>query len=81
MESIETIRVFLGWCTAINMGMLLLATVIMATGIKTITGWNASMFDMEADDVKNEYFRYLATYKALVLVFNLVPYVALRIMA
>lgn len=81
MESIETIRVFLGWCTAINMGMLIVAAGALAAGGRVIARWHASMFDLDPADVKKEYFQYLAHFKALVLVFNLVPYLALRIMA
>jgi len=40
---------------------------------------HASMFKLEQEDLSKAYFRYLANYKILVIVFNLVPYLALRI--
>lgn len=81
MESIETIRVFLGWCTALNMGMLMLSTVILAATGKAVARWHASMFDLDPAEVRKEYFQYVSRYKVLVLIFNLMPYLALRIMA
>ena len=80
MESIDTIRVFLGWCTALNLGMLMLSSIILVAGGKAIAGWHASMFDLDAAEVRKEYFQYLSRYKALFLIFNLVPFLALRIM-
>ena len=36
-------------------------------------------FGLSELDLQREYFRYLANYKILTLVFNLVPYLALRL--
>ena len=41
---------------------------------------HAKMFQIDDASVRQVYFRYLAYYKIAILVFNLVPYVALRIM-
>jgi hypothetical protein len=38
------------------------------------------MFGLEDADLSRAYFQYLAQYKILVFVFNLMPYLALRIM-
>ena len=77
----ESIREFLGWCTAINLGLLIFATV----KILVIRDWaskiHAKMFRIDEDSVRQIYFQFLAIYKVAFVVLNLVPYVALRIMA
>lgn len=81
MNSMLELRVFLGWCTAINLGVLILASILLVAARGWATRVHAGMFGLEEADVAREYFRYLANYKIAVVVFNLVPYIALRIMA
>ena len=38
------------------------------------------MFGVDEADLPGIYFRYIAQYKILIFVFNLMPYLALRIM-
>jgi hypothetical protein len=38
------------------------------------------MFGLDDTDLSRAYFQYLAQYKILIFVFNLMPYLALRIM-
>ena len=78
---LATLTKFFAWMTVLNTGLLLFAT-IMLWGLRD---WAArihgAMFDMADLDVKREYFEYLSRYKILILVFNLAPYLALRIIA
>ena len=46
-----------------------------------VTKIHGSMFGLEEVEISRQYFQYLAQFKIAVLVFNLVPYIALRIMA
>ena len=80
MTSLETLAAFLGWCTLINMGMLIFASLAMVSMRETMTKMHTSMFGLDDADLARAYFQYLAQYKILVVVFNLVPYLALRIM-
>jgi len=79
--STESIREFLGWCTAINLGFFIFATV----KILVIRDWaskiHAKMFKIDEESVRQIYFQFLVIYKVAFVVLNLVPYVALRIMA
>jgi hypothetical protein len=78
--NIETLREFLNWCLAINVGIFILSTVNM----KLIGGWaskiHAKMFDVDATWVRQAYFGYLANYKIAVLVLVVVPWIALHLM-
>ena len=78
--NIEIVREFLGWCAVINMGLLVLSSVLVIALRRTISGIHRKMFGLDEAAVLQAYFRYLANFKLLVIVFNLVPYIACRIM-
>lgn len=78
--TLETLAAFLGWCTLINMGMLIFASLAMVSMRQTMMKMHGSMFGLDDTDLARAYFQYLAQYKILVFVFNLMPYLALRIM-
>ena len=80
MASMETLAAFLGWCTLINMGMLMFASLMLVSMRGTISKIHGNMFGLEEADLSRAYFQYLAQYKILLFVFNLMPYLALRIM-
>jgi hypothetical protein len=78
---IATASAFFGWCTVINYGILAISTVMFMTGAgdwaKSI---HSRLFDIPKDDLGPMYFHYLANFKLAVLIFNLVPYIALKIL-
>jgi len=80
MSSIETITEFLGWCSVINIGLLILASIFLVIVRGPISKIHTKMFGLSEADISRAYFQYLAQYKIAILVFNLVPYVALKIM-
>ena len=72
---------FLGWCTLLDFGLLILATLALAIAHEPVSKLHGKWFHMEPADLSRAYFGFLANFKILVIVFNLVPYLALRIMA
>ena len=79
--TLPLITQFFAWCTLINFAILILATIgIYAMGdfAKRV---HSRMFGIDPADLPAIYFKYLAYYKIAVLVFNLAPYLALRIIA
>jgi hypothetical protein len=80
MASMETLAAFLGWCTLINSAMLFFASIMLAAMRPSISKIHGRMFALEEADLSRAYFQYLAQYKIMVFVFNLMPYLALRIM-
>lgn len=72
---------FLGWCTLINTGILVFSTIMLIVAGNFAIGLHGRMFKMDQTELRKSYFNYLANYKLLILVFNLVPYLALRILA
>ncbi len=81
MLTIDLVTSFLGWCTVINFGFLLVVTVFMVLLRKPFAKIHAGMFGLSEEVVSKEYFSYLANYKTAVVILNLVPYVSLRLMA
>ena len=79
MVSIEFLTQLLAWSALINIGVLLFATVMIVLLRDTVTKIHARMFGLDEKDIAREYFRYLANYKIAILVFSLVPYLAIRV--
>lgn len=81
MDSLATLTTFLGWCSVINLGLLILASLFLMAARGWVTRIHGGMFGLDESDLARAYFQYLAQFKIVVLVFNVAPYVALRIMA
>lgn len=80
MNTIETLRTFFGWCAAINVCVLMLSSlgIIIMRGV--ISKLHGRLFGLSEDDLSRAYFQYLAHFKIAVIVFSVVPYVALCLM-
>ena len=80
MMSMEALGTFLGWCTVINVGIL----VVAALGIAAMRGFavkiHSGMYGLAEPDLLRAYFNYMANYKIAVFVLNLVPYIAVKAM-
>jgi hypothetical protein len=79
MDSVEVLTRFFGWCAVINIGLLLLTIFFVAFMRGFAIRVHRKMFALSEDDISRAYFRYLAQYKILTLVFSVVPYFALKL--
>ncbi len=75
----EFLTTVFGWMTALNIAVLLFSTLMILIMQDWIAGVHGRMFQMERADVKRVYFRYLANYKILTIIFCLVPWLALKL--
>ena len=71
---------FLGWCTVLNFGFLLFATVALMALRGPVLRIHGALFDMTPEQLNPMYVTYLANFKIFAIVFNLVPWIALKIM-
>ncbi len=78
--NLEIIRLFLGWCSIINVALLLLSSILVVVIRKTAVKMHGKMFNVDEKFLCEAYFTYLGQYKIAILVFNIVPYFALKIM-
>ena len=80
METLTTLREFLGWCTVLNFGLLLFATVMLSAFRGFAMSIHAKLTGVDEAELPRAYFDYLANYKLGVLLLNAAPYAALVIM-
>ncbi len=80
MNTIEAAREFLGWCSVINIGLLIFSGIFVVLFRDPISRIHAKMFDLDESNMSRAYFQFLAQYKIAIILFNIVPYFALRIM-
>ena len=66
--------------TVINFLILLISTVGVVALTQEMKVIHSRMFHVPSDELSQIYLEYLAWYKLLWLIFNLVPYISLRVM-
>ena len=79
MITIETIMEFLGWCSIINIGFLILSAIFLLIFNNIVLKIHTKMINLDKVYLQQSYFKYLAQYKILIIIFNIVPYFALKI--
>ncbi len=75
----EILTAVFGWMTVLNFAILLFSSLMIVTMQNWIAGIHGKMFQMEQAEVKKAYFKFLANYKLLTIVFCLMPWVALKL--
>ena len=80
MNSIKNLATFFGWCTIINLGLLIFASLAWMMVNEGASQIGASMMGISAEQVRVGFFDSLMNYRAGIFLFNLVPYVALIVM-
>ncbi|MCP4641329.1 MAG: hypothetical protein GY851_12885 [bacterium] len=75
----ETVRAFFMWCTIMNMGLLTVSIVICAFAGDWVYRTHSKFFPISREAFNVVIYSLLAGYKALLIMFNLVPYIALTI--
>lgn len=82
MISLETLTTFFGWCVVINIGILV--AFLLGMSIISKDGFfitlTVKIFGNTKEDTMATMFRVFQQYRLLFAVFNLVPYIALKIM-
>jgi hypothetical protein len=79
--SIELMRSFLLWCTVINYGILLMWFAMFVWAHEWIQRIHGRWFRLTAEQFDCLHYAGMSVYKIGILLFNLAPYVALRIVA
>ena len=76
---IHTVRAFFMWCTIINGALLILSFLICACAGARVHRMHSKWFPISREAFNVAIYSFLGLYKMFILVFNLVPYVALVI--
>lgn len=77
--SIELVRDVLLWCTLINYGVLLLWFLFFKTAHDWMHRLHGRWFRLPVEQFDAIHYAGMAIYKIVIILFNLVPYVALHI--
>ena len=81
MVTIEALTELLGWASVLNIVVLMLSTVTLIAMRGVISNIHSRLFGLDEQDLGRAYFQYLAQYKIAIIVLNIAPYIALKIMA
>ena len=76
---LQTLTEFLKWCTILNLGLLALWTVSFLLALDLIYRLQRPWFSGSRETWDLVMYGFLAVFKIGVLIFNVVPYVALLI--
>ena len=79
--NIQDLTMFFGWMSVINIGLLLLTVLFVVAFQNFALNLHEKMFNIKRDKLKKMHFKFIALYKILVIVFSIVPYLALKIMS
>ena len=79
-NSIKSLAAFFGWCTIINFGLLIFASLAWMVVHEGVSQVGASMMGITAEQVNVGFFNGLMVYRAGIFLLNLVPYIAIKIM-
>ena len=78
---IEQIQKFLGWCTVLNFVLLGFTTLMLMIAHDWAYYIHGKMFNVSLETYDALLFSYLAIWKALVIVFVFIPYLAIRLIS
>ena len=77
--SVESSQGFLLWCVVVNYGILLLWFLVFWFGHDWMFRLHSRWFQMAKERFDSIHYASMATYKIGILLFNLTPYIALRL--
>lgn len=77
--NLDVLRHFLLWCTVINYGILLVWFLVFMLARDWIRGVHGRWFRLSGDQFDTLHYVGMSVYKIGILLFNLVPYIALCI--
>ena len=77
--NIDQLTELFKWMTIVNIGMYFLSTIMIVLMKRTLQKYHARLFNIREQNVTLIAYGYLGIYKVLLIVFNIVPYVALLI--
>ncbi len=81
MMTLELIRTSLGWCTLINMGLLMWWSLFIMFGGNWVYKMHSRFIQVERERFNAIHYSGIAFLKIAIFFFNLVPWIALHIVS
>jgi hypothetical protein len=79
--TLETIRDALAWCSVMNIILLLVWFIMFALAHDWVYRMHSKWYKLSQDAFNTIHYSGIAFFKIVIFVFNIVPYLALRIVA
>jgi hypothetical protein len=76
--TIENGRKFLGWCSVINIGLLIYWILVLTLGNEFVFQIHTSWFDIPHDRFDEIHYSMMGYFKLAIILFNVTPYLVLR---
>ena len=76
---IESIRAFFMWCTILNLGLLVVSSLMCLCATDWVYGVHSKWFCISREAFNVAIYSFIGLYKILVITFNVIPYIALLI--
>ncbi|MDP6903630.1 MAG: hypothetical protein QF406_04210 [Verrucomicrobiota bacterium] len=77
--TIENLRTFLGWCTILNMGILVVWSLAFVFARDLVFKVHTRWFRISEERFDEIHYTLMGYYKLAVFLFNLAPYLVLRL--
>ena len=77
--TLETIRVFLGWCAVMNYTVLLIWFLGFVVTGDRIYRFHSKFFRLSVEEYHSTHYKMMGYFKLTVIILNIVPYLVLRI--
>jgi len=76
---VQMLTRFFMWCTILNMGFLLLLSLFLIINLDFVYKMQSKLFPMSRETFNVVLYSFIAIYKIIIFVFNLVPWITLSI--
>jgi len=77
--TLEQIRQLLGWCSLINMGLMLISYFIVSAARTWVYSIHSKFLPITESQFNSAIYSLYGLYKILIFMFNIVPWIALCI--
>jgi len=77
--AMEELAAILGWCTVVNFVFLVLTNIVLVVFKNSIQSLHGRLTGLSIEELNRLYFEYIGRFKTLWIVFNLTPYLAIRV--
>lgn len=78
---IQSLTTFFGWCSVINGGLFAFIAFFMMLAPNIVYKVQSKFFTLEREYFDRVIYAFLGAWKLLFLFFNLVPYIALKLIS
>ena len=80
MIGVNELTTFFGWCAILNLSVYLFSAFFIIVFKSFTINLHSKIVGIEAAELPNMYFKFLGNYKIGILLFNLTPYISLKLM-